>query len=287
MKEKLIDLHTHTLFSDGRESAENLIKMAKEKNIEIISITDHDSVYVYDIIKNICPIKIIKGIELSVLYENKIIHILGYGLDLNNTEIRKYCDKVFKTSLKRTKEYLKILDKYNINLPKKIIKEFIEKKYPVQYERLFSIMYKLNIGFDREALENEFLIVKNNITMPYMNLDNTIKLIKSAGGYSILAHPYKYKFENTESRLDFFKRKGVDGIECYHSDAPKWFINYLIKYCTENKLMISGGSDSHKYYKNVDNKRVLGYGTMNNLCITKKDVSKKLIDLAKGFDLNK
>ena len=133
MSEKIIDLHTHTLFSDGRESIENLLKMAQERNIEILSITDHDSIYVYDVLKENNSIKIITGVELSAFYKGNIIHVLGYGFDVNNENMRRYCDDIFETSLKRTYEYLKILDKYNIVIPDTIIKEHIENKYPLQY----------------------------------------------------------------------------------------------------------------------------------------------------------
>ena len=75
-------------------------------------------------------------------------------------------------------------------------------------------------------------------------------------------------------------QQGIDGIECYHSDAPISFSNYLVNYCNENHLLISGGSDAHKYYKNDGTKRNLGYGTMNNLYITKNDISSELLEYA-------
>ena len=282
MHEKIIDLHTHTLFSDGRESLENLLKMAQERNIEILSITDHESIYVYDVLKENNSIKIITGVELSAFYKGNIIHVLGYGFDVNNENMRKYCDDIFETSLKRTYEYLKILDKYNIVIPDTIVKEHIENKYPLQYERLFSIMYKLNIPFDRETLENEFLVIKKKIKMPYLKVNEAVKLINDANGYAIVAHPYKYKWDDVEDNLDILISQGIVGVECYHSDAPKEFMDMLVKYCKRNSLLISGGSDAHKYYKNTDNKRSLGYGTMNNLSINKGDVSFQLIKLAKN-----
>lgn len=287
MDKRLIDLHTHTLFSDGRESVYNLLKLAKERDIEVLSITDHDSLYVYDILNPDFDIKIIPGIELSVFYKDKIIHVLGYDIDTNNKEIREYCDNVFETSLLRLKEYIKVLDKHNISIPQEIINEHIDSKYPIQYERLFSIMYKLNIPFNRDILESEFKPIKKDIKMPYLKLNDGIKLIKNANGYPVIAHPYKYKWDNLESNLDFLVSMGIEGIECHHSDAPIEFRELLIKYCNDNNLLISGGSDSHKYYKNTDNKRSLGYGTNNNVCISKDDVSLSLIKLAKSYSSNK
>lgn len=287
MDNKLIDLHTHTLFSDGRESVENLLKMADERDIEILSITDHDSIYVYDGLKVPPSIKIITGMELSVWYNDRIIHVLGYGIDPNNINIRKYCDNIYNASLLRTKEYLKILNKHNVFISEEIIKEHLDNKYPLQYERLFSIMYKLNMEFDRDALEKEFNAIKKEIKMPYLHLEDALKLIKSAGGKSILAHPYKYKWENLNEHLDYLVNHGIEGIECYHSDAPREYMDLLVKYCKENDVFISGGSDAHKYYKNADNRRSLGYGTMNNLNIDKSKVSRELIKLAKVYNPTK
>jgi hypothetical protein len=143
-------------------------------------------------------------------------------------------------------------------------------------------MYKLNIPFDRETLENEFLVIKKKIKMPYLKVNEAVKLINDANGYAIVAHPYKYKWEDVEDNLDILISQGIVGVECYHSDAPKEFMDMLVKYCKRNSLLISGGSDAHKYYKNTDNKRSLGYGTMNNLSINKGDVSFQLIKLAKN-----
>ena len=88
--DKLIDMHMHTNYSDGEKSPEELIKYAIEHNIGIMAITDHDTL---EGIKTVdrnskyiieSGIKIINGIELSAKTTKGRMHILGYGIDLNN-----------------------------------------------------------------------------------------------------------------------------------------------------------------------------------------------------------
>ena len=90
---KIIDMHTHTNYSDGDKSPHELIELAVKKNIGILAITDHDTILGIkkvdrndDLIVN-SGIKIIDGIELSAKVAKGRMHILGYGIDLNNDQL--------------------------------------------------------------------------------------------------------------------------------------------------------------------------------------------------------
>ena len=85
---KLIDMHTHTNYSDGEYSTKKLINIAKEQNIKIMAITDHDTLEgLKDIPKNIKGIKVIPGIELTAKVPKGRMHILGYNININNEEL--------------------------------------------------------------------------------------------------------------------------------------------------------------------------------------------------------
>ena len=91
--EKLIDLHAHTTYSDGELTPSELIRSAIEKNIGVLAITDHDTINgIKQINKNDSfivdsGIKIINGIELSAKVPKGRMHILGYGIDINNKKL--------------------------------------------------------------------------------------------------------------------------------------------------------------------------------------------------------
>ena len=86
----MIDLHMHTIYSDGDKTVEEVLKMCEEKKLEYISITDHDTCKQYEdeAIKNnkIFNGKIIKGTELHAVFQNRSIEILAYNIDTNIIE---------------------------------------------------------------------------------------------------------------------------------------------------------------------------------------------------------
>ena len=137
----MIDLHMHTIYSDGIKTVEEILKMCEERNLEYISITDHNNCGAYydEIIKNnnIFTGTIIKGCELNAEFQNKSIEILGYNI--NPDIIMDWREKYYSAEKTRenTKQiydrFLNILDKkgviYNIIdiRPQKDEKEFIER----------------------------------------------------------------------------------------------------------------------------------------------------------------
>ena len=85
------DLHIHSKFSDGKLSPEEIIRITKEKNYKLIAITDHNSVDGYlktNILRNDF---IIPGVEFDCWHKGVLVHILGYGIDINNKKIKETC----------------------------------------------------------------------------------------------------------------------------------------------------------------------------------------------------
>ena len=92
MKEKF-DLHIHTTYSDGAHTPFEIVRMAKEKGITTISITDHDSINGIEgaiMFGKELGIEVIPGLEISTDIEDQEVHILGLFIDHNSEELRKY-----------------------------------------------------------------------------------------------------------------------------------------------------------------------------------------------------
>ena len=105
--DKIIDLHTHTNYSDGDLSPSELIRLAIEKRIGILGITDHDTL---DGIKKVdksdslivdSGIQIIDGIELSAKVSKGRMHILGYDIDINDGNLNKKMGEIKDNSIKK------------------------------------------------------------------------------------------------------------------------------------------------------------------------------------------
>lgn len=111
----MIDLHIHTVYSDGDKTVEEILKMCEEKNIECISITDHDTCKQYqdEILKNntIFSGRIIKGSELHAMFQNENIEILAYNI--NPGIIDKWCEKYYSNEILKEQQgilYQRLLD---------------------------------------------------------------------------------------------------------------------------------------------------------------------------------
>lgn len=241
------DFHLHTKASDGKLSPKELVNLAKKEEIDIIAVTDHDTISGIDEAiaeGETTGIKVIPGIELSTLYENKTVHILGYFKD------RDQIDTNFQN-------YLKEMNEYRIHRGEKIIENLnslygIKLDYKSILEKAHGIVARPHIAkaiidagynyswdyiFENLIGENSPAYVPNK----KLTTEDGIKLLQSIGALTILAHPVF--IQNIE--LDELLQLPFDGIEAiYSANSPEdteKFMAYARKY---NKI-VSAGSDFH------------------------------------------
>lgn len=297
----MIDLHMHTIFSDGTDSVEEILKKAKKANLEIISITDHNTCKAYEEMKsfNVSDFyngNIIVGCEFTTSYDNRLIEVLGYGFDYK--KVNEYLDVFYDKDLvsKRTNIlYNRLIDKIDklglvFNLSnlreKKFNNEFFERriydeliKYPENKKLLQEDVWNSFSDFFRKGLTNPKSKLFINHVEFKPSLNEIINLIHKAGGIVFLAHPYQYKFNDTEEFLDkIYNENSFDGIECFYTTFTKEQINYLIEFAYKRDLLISGGSDYHGLNKQQHD---LGIGR-GDLDISKNIVSNWNIMYFKG-----
>lgn len=262
----MVDIHMHTVYSDGDKTVEEVLKMCEEKKLEYISITDHDTCKQYEdeaFKRNIFTGKIIKGTELHARFGNKNIEILGYNIDENtiNEWSKKYYsdEQLRKQQVLCRKRMLDILDKHGITYDESKLNEpekptdYVEQ--PIYWE---IIKDKENCKILGEFAESFTLFFRKGLANPessyFMNhvefrpqYKEVVDIIHQAGGKAFLAHPFEYQFSDTMKFIeDLRKEAELDGIECYHpSSAYDNRIDILVEYARKNNLYISGGSDYH------------------------------------------
>ena len=285
----MIDLHMHTMYSDGDKTIAEILKLCEDKKLEYISITDHNTCAEYEdeYIKNnniFCG-KIIKGVEMNATFKNKKIEVLGYKIKEPKL-IEEWSHKFFSEEVLREQQeeskrkLLDICDKKGLiydeskiekNIPVTdyitiyIYKELMRHKE--NYEILGEFAESLNL-FIRKGLmnpESEYYTGSDNVPKPMYK--DVIDVIHKAGGLAFLAHPFEYRFDDTIGFIDELrKEKELDGIECFHPSANEDEIDVLVEYAKKNNLYISGGSDYHGHKKpNVE----IGVGE-GNLNISKE-----------------
>ena len=281
----MVDMHMHTLYSDGDKSIEEVLRKCEDKKLEYISITDHNTCKQYEdsaLNESIFTGKIVMGAEMNAHIDNKRIEILAYNIKhpemINEWSNKFYSHEVLEQRFNRDKN--KIIEicnknglKYNLDNIKKDIPVtdfFVVYMYYelIKYEENLNIMGICANSFNdfrRSGLANPdsiFYMGEDNSPKPMYK--DVAKVIHEAGGLVFLAHPFEYNFEDTIGFIDKLKNEiKLDGVECFH---PSSEIDnrscILVEYAKKNNLYISGGSDFHGD-KKPNNDIGIGNGTLN------------------------
>lgn len=284
--EKTIDMHTHTNYSDGDLSPEKLIRLAIDKKIGTLAITDHDTI---EGIKNVdrnediivdSGIEIINGIELSAKTDKGRMHILGYGIDLNNKALNKKMVDLKDNSINSVLSIMEQIKRdYGIRFGYDDIKELVNANHNLGRPDLAKLCVKYGYATTSQDAFDKYLIDAHNKTRQTskgLQYQECLELITNSGGIPVLAHPKSLELSENEF-LILLKEMiscGLKGIEVYHSSHSKEEMNYYLEIANRYGLLISGGSDFHG--KSVKPDIELGTGKDNNIKIKKLSLLDKL-----------
>ena len=244
MKQKT-DLHSHTTYSDGYYNPEKLIKRVQTAGIDILSITDHDSVNgiaeAFQLAEKI-GIEIIPGVEISTDIRDTEVHILGYFIDPKNIELEHYLNFFREERYKRAIRIVKKLNVLGLNISLEDVMS-IAKNSAVgrphiaqallakgQVKSFFEAFYKY-LGNHAPAYERKV----------HLSPQSAFKIISDAGGLSFIAHPGNMPEILIKELID----AGVDGIEVVHPSHSPEQVKFYRGIVNEYFLLESGGSDFH------------------------------------------
>ncbi len=276
---KIIDMHTHTNYSDGDLSPQELIKLAIDKRIGTLAITDHDTIEGIkkvnrneDIIVD-SGIKIINGIELSAKTYKGRMHILGYGIDLNDKELNKKMIDLKDNSINSLLSIMEQIKRdYGIRFSYEDIKELINANHNLGRPDLAKLCVKYGYATTSQDAFDKYLIDAHNKTRQTskgLQYQECLELITNSGGIPVLAHPKSLELSEKDF-LILLKEMiscGLKGIEVYHSSHTKEEMTYYLEIAKKYNLLISGGSDFHG--KTIKPDIELGTGKNNNIKIKK------------------
>lgn len=271
---ELIDLHTHTNYSDGDLSPCELIDLAIESGIKTLSITDHDTV---EGVKKLSTleygnIQIINGIELSAKTLTGRMHILGYDINAFDEELNKKMIEIKDNSINRVLSIMEQIKRdYGIVFGYEDIKNLVNSNHNLGRPDLAKLCVKYGYASSPQDAFDKYLIEARKKTngvgkgFPYQEC---LELITKSGGIPVLAHPKTLELSSKDF-LILVKEMiscGLKGIEVYHSTHTKEEVEFYLSVAKEFDLLISGGSDFHGSIKPDIS---LGTGKDNNLKIKK------------------
>ena len=252
------DLHIHSNNSDGSDTVPELAEKIKNSGLDVFALTDHDTVEGAKEMDNFVPknVKYVRGVELTCLCGSIKCHILGYGVDINNSELLSLIEKgklLRRKKLETRINYLKGV--WNIELTKDELDWLYSRKSVVK-THLANILVKRGLAQDNVSAMKKYLdVCKTGNTR--FDGEEAINTIKHAGGIVIWAHPLggegevHLKQEEFLPKLEMMKNFGIQGLECYYSRYDMDEIEFLAKCAEENDFFITGGSDYHGTNKNI------------------------------------
>ena len=278
----MIDLHIHTIHSDGSKTITEILIEAEKRGIKYLSITDHNNIDVYDELKTIDIKKyysgnIIIGCEFNTSFKGQGIEVLGYSFD--HDIIKDFLNK--RNTPEKRKERaqglfnncMKIFNDLGIIYDSEILKydgfPFIGRAYQeiIKHESNVAKINEDIFGslqdFVRKGVFNPNSKIFLNHAALLPSLEEIINLIHSAGGVVFLAHPFEYNLPNLEETIsELFDNYSIDGIEAFYTTNTEEQTKQILEFANERKLLICGGSDSHGENKK-DHEIGVGAGNLN------------------------
>lgn len=245
-----IDFHIHTTASDGQYTPMEVVKLAKEKGLECIAITDHDTIsglLEASIAGLQNGIKVLNGVEFGA-EEYKYLHILGLNIDITCYELQNFCIELEKSRNERKYKIIDYLKAKGITISLEEVEKIAGGNIIARPHFAQVLVNKGYVNNIREAF-NKYLDTEEyqKIERKKAKAKDCIEIIHKSKGKAILAHPYQLNFSNEklERLLNKLVKFGLDGIECYYSlHSEEQTENYL-ELAKKYNLIVTSGSDFH------------------------------------------
>lgn len=270
-----LDMHIHSSASDGTWSPEMIIDEIKKADVQLFSLTDHDSFENVEKTKKIIfneQLNFIPGIEISSTFNGNLYHILAYGTDNTNEKLRVILERNRLLLEEKDDKAIKHLIKDGNDID---FDEYMNYKYTSDRGGWKALNYLIDKGYCKDVSDyfTRLFVGKMDIQFPiFTNTIKVVNVIKEAGGVAVLAHPYYVDMDiDVDKRLGTLKEIGIQGVECFHPNHSKQRMAECAKWCRDNNLIITAGSDCHGEF--IPKRKI---GMMN---VTVEDVMlKELLD---------
>jgi len=247
------DFHTHTSFSDGRLRPEQLIERAVNFQIEALAITDHDTIAGLDsanryILEQSYRLTLIPGIEISTMWQNFEIHIVGLNIDVKNPALTRLIESQQHARDSRAVQISEKLAKCGFeNTLEKAQKLAVDGS--ITRAHFGRVLYEEGHVATMQGAFDKYLGKKQRAFVKplWCDINEAVQAIHQAGGSAVLAHPMRYDMTAKWLRrliLDF-KAAGGDGMEIVLPQMNQEQRRLMLTFCLEYDLYASLGSDFH------------------------------------------
>jgi predicted metal-dependent phosphoesterase TrpH len=256
-----IDLHAHSNASDGTDSPAELVANAYAAGLDVVALTDHDTVAGYgeafEAVGTLRgrPFTLVPGIELSCIVDGVSLHLLGYLFDPSNEEL------AHEMTLLRTDR---------VRRAQAMVAKLAELGAPISWEQVSRIAGDAAVGRPHmaralvesgvvvdvpSAFSDEWIGNRGRAYVEKYSLapERAIGLVKAAGGVTVFAHPAASSRGPIvgDAYIERFAAAGLDGIEVDHPDHAEETRERLRGLAADLGLLVTGSSDYHGFVKST------------------------------------
>tara|TARA_B100000315_G_C14422373_1_gene516191 strand:- start:19 stop:843 length:825 start_codon:yes stop_codon:yes gene_type:complete len=243
------DLHSHTTYSDGTMTPQELVQEAVRADLSVLAVTDHDCI---DGIAEAAQaatngLEILPGTEISTAFKRVELHILGLCIDPEDAQLKEQLTEIREGRIRRLRKMLDCLKQFDIEISEEEVMELsghgtVGRPHVARALVAHKVVKTPEEAFNRFLADDKPCFVQGAKLTPKA----AVKMIRSAGGVAVLAHPGRLVPAEWMPEL---LEAGIQGVEAFHPDHNKQLSDHYCDYAKEHNLVISGGSDAHGHWK--------------------------------------
>jgi len=247
-----IDLHSHSTYSDGVLRPEELVRRAAQRGVRVLALTDHDATDGLAAARRLSgeeDIELVNGVEVSVTWNGQTLHIVGLHIDPAHPELAAGLEHLREGRRLRAEQIAGELDRAGVDGSLAGARAHVTNPELVGRTHFARFLVERGYARDVAAVFKKFLVdgKPGHVPHRWAALEQAIGWIRASGGMAVLAHPGRYKLEESQrcALLDAFKEAGGAAIEVVTgSHTPEQFRSYA-RYAQRYGLLASMGSDFH------------------------------------------
>lgn len=246
-----IDLHIHSICSDGDTSPAGLVALAAKMRLKAIAITDHDTaegISEAEVAARDNGVEIVPGIELSTRWKGRAVHLLGYYFDTDNKELLSGLEWIQEGREIRNLQIVERLAELGVEIDMEELKK-VGGPGLIGRPHIAKILIGKGVVSSMDEAFCRFLGIGAlaYIERRSMETVEAIDLLHRAAGVAVVAHPYTLGYKGEEARREFAEMAdfGLDGLEIYYPKHGRQFKKELRSIATKNAMVFTGGSDYH------------------------------------------
>ncbi|WP_084966020.1 PHP domain-containing protein [Thermoactinospora rubra] len=246
-----IDLHSHSSASDGTEPPAEVMRRARERGLDVVALTDHDTTAGHTEAAVALPdgLTLVPGMELSCRREGRSIHLLAYLFDPRNAELQAECVRLRQAREERARLTVEKLAALGVGITWEQVAA-LAAGGPVGRPHIARAMAAAGaVATPEQAFTREWLAPGGRAYVTRYALDpvRAVHLVRQAGGVPVLAHPKADKRGYTipDAWIAELAEAGLFGVEADHMDHDRKARDHLRSLARDLGLAVTGSSDDH------------------------------------------